>query len=131
MVCLDTDILISHLRGVPAAKAKMESLLEADEELSTTPINATELFKGVFRMSNAKRELEQVIGVLGSLTLLDYSSECARKAGELMHVLMKKGEYIGDMDCIIAAIAMVHSQVLVTRNLEHFERVPGLRIEKW
>jgi predicted nucleic acid-binding protein len=131
MVCLDTDILVAFLRGVPAAKVKMESLLMAGEQLSTTPINATELFKGVFRMSNGKRELEQVTGVMSSLTLLDYGSECARKAGELMQVLMKKGEYIGDMDCIIAAIVMVHSQVLVTRNLEHFERVPGLRIEKW
>jgi len=131
MVCLDTDFLVSFLRGVPAAKQKMESLLGAGEELATTPINATELFKGAFRMSNAKRELEQVTGVLGSVTILDYGCECARRAGELMHALMKKGGYIGDMDCIIAAIAMVNSQVLVTRNIEHFERVPGLRIEKW
>jgi tRNA(fMet)-specific endonuclease VapC len=45
--------------------------------------------------------------------------------------LEKSGERIGNEDCWIAATAMEHGFVLVTRNESHFNRIPGLRVENW
>jgi predicted nucleic acid-binding protein len=36
---------------------------------------------------------------------------------------------IGDFDLIIALIAPSHDEPLATRNIEHFGRVPGLKVE--
>lgn len=36
-----------------------------------------------------------------------------------------------DANIFIAAIAMVHDATLVTRNLNHFKRIEGPRLESW
>ena len=38
---------------------------------------------------------------------------------------------IGTMDLKIAAIALVHEAVLITRNVSDFVKVPGLRAQDW
>jgi tRNA(fMet)-specific endonuclease VapC len=43
----------------------------------------------------------------------------------------KKLKKIGRADLLIACIALAHQATLVTRNLKHFEQVPGLRLENW
>jgi tRNA(fMet)-specific endonuclease VapC len=38
---------------------------------------------------------------------------------------------IGTQDLRIAALVMANNGILVTRNRQDFERVPGLRFEDW
>jgi tRNA(fMet)-specific endonuclease VapC len=45
--------------------------------------------------------------------------------------LERRGERIDDFDAAIAAHAMAEEAVLVTANLQHMARVPGLTIEDW
>jgi len=42
-----------------------------------------------------------------------------------------KSNTIGDLDLLIASIALSNRQALLTRNKKHFERVPGLELEVW
>ena len=35
------------------------------------------------------------------------------------------------MDMFIAATALEENLILVTGNVEHFSRIPGLKIENW
>jgi tRNA(fMet)-specific endonuclease VapC len=42
--------------------------------------------------------------------------------------LRAQGTMIADLDLLIASTALYHDLDLVTRNLRHFRRVPGLRI---
>ena len=41
------------------------------------------------------------------------------------------GRPLEDADLQIAAICLAHDLTLVTGNVRHFERVPGLRVENW
>jgi predicted nucleic acid-binding protein len=36
-----------------------------------------------------------------------------------------------DMDVLIAAVALVHGERIVTRNTRHFEAIPGLAVESY
>jgi tRNA(fMet)-specific endonuclease VapC len=42
-----------------------------------------------------------------------------------------QGQGIGAHDILIAATALRHQAVLVTRNVREFSRVPGLQIVNW
>jgi predicted nucleic acid-binding protein len=38
---------------------------------------------------------------------------------------------VDQFDLLIGATAVHHEMVLVTSNIKHFERIPGLNIENW
>jgi len=42
--------------------------------------------------------------------------------------LESKGEGIDFRDILIAAISKAHEMALVTRNTEHFSKIPGLEV---
>lgn len=48
-----------------------------------------------------------------------------------MNELRAKEIPIGDLDTMIASIALAHGESLLTSDKEHFERVPGLTAETW
>ena len=50
---------------------------------------------------------------------------------ELYAVLYQAGQLISDADILIAATALKHNLVMVTENVNHFRRIPGLSIESW
>ncbi len=51
--------------------------------------------------------------------------------GRLTNELKAKGSPIGDLDTLVASTALVHRQILLTRDKAHFEKVPGLVVESW
>ena len=130
MACLDSDILVALLRGDDGAVEKI-SVLESSGPVSTTPVNATELFKGAYRSEQWKENVVQVKELLSNIRLLTYDIESARIAAQIMESLRKDGQNIGDMDCIIAGMAVSHGETLITRNTKHFKLIPELKIEKW
>jgi predicted nucleic acid-binding protein len=38
---------------------------------------------------------------------------------------------VGDMDVLIAAVAMANGHILVTRNINHFAQIPGLGLDSY
>ena len=57
-------------------------------------------------------------------------SEWERAAHIYAH-LRRIGRPTSDADILIAAFCLVHDYVLVTNNVDHFDHVPGLKIENW
>jgi tRNA(fMet)-specific endonuclease VapC len=45
--------------------------------------------------------------------------------------LEHKGKRIEDFDAAIAAHALAAGAILVTADVNHMERVPGLKVEDW
>ena len=45
--------------------------------------------------------------------------------------LEAQGQKIGDRDTIIAAHALSLGAIVVSRNMDEFSRVPGLKVENW
>jgi tRNA(fMet)-specific endonuclease VapC len=61
----------------------------------------------------------------------DFDREDARAAGEIRASLEIAGAPIGAYDILIAGQALSRGYILVTRNLREFERVEGLKLERW
>jgi len=77
--------------------------------------------RGVGRAAIAKR-------VLAALTVLPYDVAAARVYGQVRARLESAGRPLADADLQIAATALLHDLEMVTGNVKHFRRVPGLRI---
>ena len=130
-ICLDTDFLVALLRNNPDAVKKAEELDSTDMEISTTTMNAFELYFGAYRSASAEKNLKETDELLDSLTLLTLSKESSKKASEILLRLFKIGEPVDVRDVIIAGIALVENNVLLARNIAHFSRIIGLTLEEW
>jgi tRNA(fMet)-specific endonuclease VapC len=131
LVCLDTTFLVDLVRARPEAEKKLLHFLENDERITTTPVNAAELYDGAFSTKSRRTEAERVRGLLEHLELLELSLAVCEKYGRLTNELKAKGSPIGDLDTLVASTALVHRQILLTRDKAHFEKVPGLVVESW
>lgn len=69
--------------------------------------------------------------VLARVEILAIGVEESLLAGELLAGLASSGQKIDVEDALIAATAIRHRLTVVTNNIRHFDRVPGLRVEDW
>lgn len=129
MACLDTDFLVELLRRNSKAEKKLEELTLRKETLTTTPLNACELFKGAYRTDKQIEEAKRVRELLSHLDILDFSPSSCETFGRMINILRDEGGDVGEMNTLIACIVITHGEILVTKNIEHFSRIPGLTLE--
>ena len=65
------------------------------------------------------------------MPLLPFDESAAEEYGRLRAYLEAQGTPIGHPDTQIAAIALANDLTVVTGNVRHFQRVPGLAVENW
>jgi tRNA(fMet)-specific endonuclease VapC len=131
MVCLDTSVLVALIRKDQAAMNGLRAEAEGGGTVSTTTINLCELYAGAYGSKAPQRELQRVQDLLSQMGILELDVGATRRYGELVNDDALKREPIGDFDLMIASIALQQNEKLVTRNLKHFNRVPGLVVEQW
>lgn len=125
----DTDALSEPLRKRPSSRyvAWLTTVPRTDQ--FTSAVCVGELFTGAFRVPDAARHLRNIESrVLVAVTVLPYDVAIARVYGEIEAALVTRGERLADADLQIAATAIYHGLELVSGNVRHFARVPGLRL---
>lgn len=127
MVCLDTDVIIHFLRKNKEAVELMEKIIATKEKISTTSINEFELWKGVYRLYGKKRE-NSLRQFLSQVHRFGFDDKASKKAALVFENLRKKGDIIDALDIMIASIAIVNNESILTLNKKHFERIKGLRV---
>ena len=75
--------------------------------------------------------LERVDRFCGVFESLPFDDAAAAHYGSVRAQLKREGRPIGANDLMIASIALAANAELVTRNLEEFQRVPGLDVSSW
>jgi tRNA(fMet)-specific endonuclease VapC len=55
----------------------------------------------------------------------------ASNYGKIKSHLENKGEPEDDADLLMASIALTNGSTLVTNNIDHFKKIPGLKFENW
>lgn len=129
MVCADTSFLVALERGDARALEKLQKLEESGETIYVTAITVAEYYRGAHGSKDSKAALKSAKEMLDRFAILDLDYRSAIIWGDLSLVL--KSNAIGDRDLFIASISLASGQTLITKNLRHFERVPGLQVEEW
>jgi predicted nucleic acid-binding protein len=136
MPVLDTTVLIDAMRGPNSAVckravAKLREVESRGEALRTTNFNVAELLVGVHKADPPAEERRKAEACLADLEILSFSSSAAEIFGTVVADLELRGEPISDMDALVAAVAMDNRESIVTRNVRHLVRIPGLSVESY
>ncbi|MBS3776834.1 MAG: type II toxin-antitoxin system VapC family toxin [Bacteroidales bacterium] len=127
---LDTNICIYIIKKRPAnVLKKFESLSPGDVAISS--ITLAELYYGIMKSSNPKKNQEALDKFLIPLEILDFDYAVTIEYGKIRADLEKNGTPIGPLDTLIASHAKSLNLTLVTNNEKEFERIPDLKIENW
>jgi len=132
MKCIDTTFLIDLLRGDSSAVKKAKELDETGA--ITTEVNVFELVFGIYRAKklNHKKRLEEAEKLFSRLVIFPLDHKAAVRAGEILGRLCSEGREIDIPDGMTAAISLENGcNVVVTRNAEHFGRIPQIRVESY
>lgn len=122
-VVLDTDVLVSDLRG----KTSMLKDLEGKGPV-TTVINAFELLHGACKSRESSANLSATRGLLSSLKVLGLDLKAAERAGEVLAQSQRLGDSLEIRDLLVGCTAREEGLSLITYNVKHFRRIPGLRV---
>lgn len=67
-------------------------------------------------------------GFLRGVRVLAVNQRVARQFAHVRGTLRQQGQLLPAPDLLIGATALAYDLTLVTRNLRHFQRIPGLRL---
>jgi tRNA(fMet)-specific endonuclease VapC len=125
---LDTDTVSFALRGEGNVGVRIRR--HKPSELAMSAITLAELRYGADRKGS--RKLHALIDAFAAaVEIAPFDEAAATEFGRIGSVLAERGTPIGEIDVLIAAHAVALRRALVTNNIRHFSRVPGLTVENW
>lgn len=124
---LDSTFLIDVLRGEQRVRERIEEI-DAGATPFVSAVTVMELTEGIHLADASGAEREAVENLLADVNELPFDRQCATEAGRLNAGLIADGERIDEADVMIAATALVHDHPVVTRNVDHFERIGSVEV---
>jgi predicted nucleic acid-binding protein len=122
---VDANVLSEPTK--PRSNANVVAWLRAHEaELAVDPVIVGEVRFGILLLPKGKKRaaLERWFDAgVKRLECVDWEAETGLRWAELLAELRRKGRAMPIKDSLIAATALVHDLVVVTRNREHFAHV--------
>lgn len=125
---VDTDWLIHALTGRHQAIVTLRRL--ARRRLSVSLITVAEIYEVAFNSPNPQAHLASSRQLLATYRVLGLNEQIAEQFAETRSFLRRRGLLISDFDLLIGATALHHDLTLMTLNVDHFRRIPGLRLYK-
>ncbi len=135
---MDTDHLSLYERGHPTIRHRILAIRQnAFDNLVITVISVEEQCAGRLAqirkattpqaLTSAYERLKATLILFSDLEVLDYDV----RADERFWELRRNGLRIGTQDLRIASVVLTHNGILLTRNLQDFEKVPRLAVQDW
>ena len=128
---LDINTVSYFIRRSSSALEKRMTLALKQNSAAISTLTRAELRYGQALMDAQDKRRNVIDLLLQQLPHLPWTLEAADQYGQIKSQLKRTGEPIGEIDTQIAAHALAEDLILVTHNTQHFERVPGLRLEDW
>jgi len=98
------------------------------EGIAISLITFGEIYEGIYYGTNPKAAERAFVQFLRGAAVLPLNKGIMREFARIRGQLRAQGQIIGDNDIMIAATAIHCKLTLVTRNLNHFGRIPHLQL---
>jgi len=128
---LDTTFLIDLMKEDPAAVKKLKELERDKITQNIAALTLYELYVGIMLSTKPEKEKRKVLDTLASMNILGLNAKSAAKAGEVQGKLIREGKMIDPEDAMIAGIALLNNEIVLTKNVEHFSRIRALITETY
>lgn len=127
----DTSFVIDIMnKDVGAVKKLNEIVSRGELGVITTP-TLFELYSGMARSTKQEAEKQKILYTISQLLVWHLEPRGAEKGGEIDGKLITEGQKIDPIDSMIAGIAMANGEKLLTRNVKHFSKIAGLKVETY
>lgn len=129
MYLLDTDTIIYSLKGKPEVVENIRS--HADTPKAISVITYGELVYGAQKSQHIEKNSAKIHRLREIFPVIDLSCAIMDTFGSLKAELNRKGTGVDDFDLLIAATAMTMGYCVVSNNVKHFSKIPGMQLENW
>lgn len=123
---VDTDYVADFLKGRLGASDLLTRL--APEGLAISLITYGEIYEGIYYGRNPRAHESGFLTFLRGVSVLPLTRPIMRRFARIRGELRAQGQTVGDPDLLIAATALHHDLVLISRNVKDFRRVPDLTL---
>ena len=127
---LDTSFIIDLMRNDQESIKKIAGLKKTSTNLMSTTLSVFEIWQGIEDLESEEKK-DKIVKFLSSIGFLTLDVASAKKAGTIYTKLRRNGIDIGAVDSLIGAIALLHNQTILTRNVKHFNRIENLKVESY
>jgi tRNA(fMet)-specific endonuclease VapC len=127
----DTSFLIDIMMKEPAALDKAKKVEESGSTISVGAPSIFELFAGVALSRKSEEEKSKIMSTIASLPQLPLDFPSARAGGQIYGRKIKAGSTVDPEDAMLAGIAKLRSETIITRNVKHFTDIEGVNVETY
>ena len=125
---LDTNICIFLLKDAYGLRDRVSQI--GVENFAVSEITIGELFYGASKSERKEERLKDVERIMKMFVVLPIFPAWS-DYGSIKASLETKGERIDDFDLLIGATAIANGLTMVTDNVKHLGRIPGIKLENW
>ena len=123
---IDTDWVADYLAGRQEAFRLFSGFRR--DEISVSLMTSGEIYEGVYYSRDPRGSQRTLRNFLRWVSVAPISRSVMQGFARIRGDLRSRGQLIGDPDILIAATAIQHDAILVTRNIRHYGRIPELKL---
>lgn len=130
---LDSSVVIAAERQHLKVDQFLKQIVErvGDREIALCSITVAELAHGIYRADTADRTQRRrafLDGLKAAVPVYSVSDATAELVGKIGAESAARGVSLPFDDLLIAACAIERGYAVATRNLRHFQQIPGLAL---
>ena len=126
----DTCTVSDFVKGRPNVLARIKAT--QPNLIAVSALTRMEVAYGLALNAERARKLAPVLqGFFTAIATLPFDEADAQATAAIRAVLKTKGQPIGAYDVLITGTALARGLVVVTSNVDEFQRIGGLQVEDW
>ena len=123
---VDADWIINAATKRYRAHEILEELAPAGILVSLTTL--AEVYEAAYNSPNPQAYIDAYKRVFGQFQIANLNEDIIFRFAEVRALLRRQGRLIPDFDILLGVTAVHYDLTLLTFNIRHLDRIPGIRV---